>query len=89
MSKKEEIKNTLILDLEASPQQVLFNIFLDEAKASLSNPGIQSSYAKYFDEPIDLNTQAIYKLISQKDLGFECVVRENLIGVEFIDFLKY
>lgn len=88
MSKKEEIKNALILDLEASPQQAIFNTFLDEAKASITIPGIQASYAKYFDEPIDLNTQATYKLISQKDLGFECIVRENLIGVDFIDFLK-
>jgi hypothetical protein len=88
MSKKEEIKAALILDLEASPQQVIFNIFLDEAKNSITSPGIQASYAKYFDEPIDLNTQAIYKLLSQKDLGFECIVRDNLIGINFIDFLK-
>jgi hypothetical protein len=88
MSKKEEIKNALIMDLENSPQQQYFNIFLDEAKASINNPDIQDSYAKYFNEPIDLNTQAIYKLISQKDLGFECIVRDNLIGINFIDFLK-
>ena len=88
MSKKEEIKNALIMDLEASSQQQYFNIFLDEAKASINSPGIQADYIKYFNEPIDLNTQAIYKLISQKDLGFECIVRDNLIAINFIDFLK-
>jgi hypothetical protein len=88
MSKKEEIKSTLILDLEASPQQQIFNTFLDEAKASINNPGIQSTFIKYFEEPIDVNTQATYKLISQKDLGFECIVRENLIAIDFINFLK-
>jgi len=88
MSKKEEIKNALIIDLEATPQQVLFNIFLDEAKASINNPGIQNNYIKRFDEPIDVNTQIIYKLLSQKDLGFECIVRDDLIAVNFIDFLK-
>lgn len=88
MSKKEEIKTALITDLQASTEQVIFNMFLDEAKASINSPGIQSTYIKRFDEPIDLNTQAIYKLISQKDLGFECIVRDNLIAIDFIDFLK-
>ena len=88
MSKKEQIKNALIIDLEASPEQQFFNLFLDEVKASINNPNIQSNYVKYFDEPIDLNTQSVYKLISQKDLGWECIVRENLISINFIDFLK-
>ena len=87
-NKKEEIKNALILDLEASPQQIIFSQFLDEVKASINSPGIEYTYIKFFDEPIDVNTQAIYRLISQKDLGFECVVGNNLIAVDFIDFLK-
>jgi hypothetical protein len=88
MSKKEQIKNALIMDLEASPEHQFFNLFLDEVKASINNPNIQYNFVKYFDEPIDLNTQSVYKLISQKDLGWECIVRENLISINFIDFLK-
>jgi hypothetical protein len=76
------------MDLENSPQQQYFNAFLDEVRASISSPGIQNNYIKRFDEPIDVNTQIIYKLLSQKDLGFECIVKEDFIAVYFLDFLK-
>lgn len=88
MSKKEEIKISLIVDLEASPEQLIFNDFLNDLKLSISNPGIEYVYVKFYDNSFDAKTQSILKLISQKDLGFECFVMENSIGVNMINFLK-
>ena len=85
---KQSIKDALIADLNASLQQQVFNEFLQDVQQTIGNPGVDRQHIMYFEHPIDDEQQAIYKMISQKDLGFVCIERENLLAVDLIDFLK-
>jgi hypothetical protein len=88
MSKKEEIKNLIITDLENSEEQQFFNLFVEELKSSIIAPGVQMLFSKNFDNIRDEKSQEILRMISIKELGFEAMINEYNITVRLKNFME-
>ena len=88
MSKKEEIKNLIITDLENSEEQQFFNTFIEEMKASIQSQGVELLFSKMFDNIRDEKSQNILRMISIKDIGFEAMITEYNIAINLKNFLQ-